>query len=123
MDRSDDRIESSRRALTVIGAPLEDGAGVAGTVMGPAALRTAGLIRILRDLGNEVDDRGDLRLEERVPEPVLMAGSARRVAARFPYPQGIRPINPGIRWNSFQWTDPLVRIVDGKTRNSPLIGA
>ena len=40
-----DRIESSRRALTVIGAPLEDGAGVAGTVMGPAALRTAGLIR------------------------------------------------------------------------------
>ena len=81
MDQSDDRIESSRRALTVIGAPLEDGAGVAGTVMGPAALRTAGLIRTLRDLGNEVDDRGDLRLEERVPEPVLMAGSARNIAS------------------------------------------
>jgi len=81
MDRSDDRIESSRRALTVIGAPLEDGAGVAGTVMGPAALRTAGLIRTLRDLGNEVDDRGDLRLEERVPEPVLMAGSARNIGS------------------------------------------
>ncbi len=81
MDRSDDPIESSRRALTIIGAPLEDGAGVAGTVMGPAALRTAGLIRTLRDLGNEVDDRGDLRLEERVPEPVLMAGSARNIAS------------------------------------------
>jgi len=49
--------------------------------MGPAALRTAGLIRTLRDLGNEVDDRGDLRLEERLPEPVLMAGSARNIAS------------------------------------------
>src|SRR6188474_522638 len=81
MDGSDQRSASPARILSVIGAPIEDGTSVPGTVMGPAALRTAGLIRTLRDLGNEVDDRGDLRLEERLPEPVLMAGSARNIAS------------------------------------------
>jgi arginase len=82
MDGSDQRSESPARILAVIGAPIEDAErALPGTVMGPAALRTAGLIRTLRDLGNEVDDRGDLRLEERVPEPVLMAGSARNIAS------------------------------------------
>jgi arginase len=66
--------------LSVIGAPIEDGASVPGTIMGPAALRTAGLIRTLRDLGHEVDDRGDLRLPEGTPEPVSIAGSLRNLA-------------------------------------------
>ena len=66
--------------LTVIGAPVEDGAGVPGTVMGPAALRTAGLIRTLRELGHEVDDHGDLRLDG-IPEPVSIAGSLRNLAS------------------------------------------
>jgi arginase len=66
--------------LSVIGAPIEDGAGVPGSVMGPAALRTAGLIRTLRDLGHEVDDRGDLRLQG-IPQPVSLAGGLRNLAS------------------------------------------
>ena len=63
--------------LSVIGAPIEDGAGVAGPLMGPAALRTAGLIRVLRDLGYAVEDQGDLT----PPEPAdPIAGNARNLA-------------------------------------------
>jgi arginase len=69
------------RILSVIGAPIEDGAGVPGSIMGPAALRTAGLIRTLRDLGHEVDDRGDLRLPDGTPEPVSIPGSLRNLAS------------------------------------------
>lgn len=47
------------RRIAVIGAPIEAGASEPGAVMGPAALRTAGLVRTLRDLGHAVDDRGD----------------------------------------------------------------
>lgn len=49
-----------RGIVTLLGAPLERGAGTAGTLMGPAALRTAGLPGILRDLGYQVRDEGDL---------------------------------------------------------------
>jgi len=72
---------ADQRVLSIIGAPIEDGTSVPGTVMGPAALRTAGLIRTLRELGHEVEDHGDLRLEERGPEPALAAGSARNIAS------------------------------------------
>jgi arginase len=80
MDGSDQRSESPARILAVIGAPIEDGTSVPGTVMGPAALRTAGLIRTLRDLGHEVEDNGDLALEQRMPEPAPAAGNARNMA-------------------------------------------
>jgi arginase len=79
MDGSDNR-KGQTRGLSVIGAPVEDGAGVPGTIMGPAALRTAGLIRTLRDLGHEIDDRGDLRLPDGICEPVPIAGSLRNLA-------------------------------------------
>jgi arginase len=72
---------ADQRILSIIGAPIEDGTSVPGTVMGPAALRTAGLIRTLRELGHEVEDSGDLRLEERGPEPALASGSARNIAS------------------------------------------
>ena len=49
-----------RRAITLLGAPIEAGAGVAGCAMGPAMLRTAGIARTLRDLGHDVVDLGDL---------------------------------------------------------------
>lgn len=80
MDGSDNR-RTQTSVLSVIGAPIEDGAGVPGTIMGPAALRTAGLIRTLRDLGYEVDDRGDLRLPDGTPQPVSIAGSLRNLAS------------------------------------------
>ncbi|HYA73672.1 MAG TPA: arginase [Roseiarcus sp.] len=50
------------RVLTILGAPVEDGAGLAGAAMGPAMLRVAGLARILAGLGYEVEDPGDLAL-------------------------------------------------------------
>ena len=47
------------RRIALIGAPIEVGTSEPGAVMGPAALRTAGLVRVLRDLGRAVDDQGD----------------------------------------------------------------
>jgi arginase len=79
MDGSDNR-KGQTSALSVIGAPIEDGADVPGTIMGPAALRTAGLVRTLRDLGHEIDDCGDLRLQDGILQPVAMAGSLRNLA-------------------------------------------
>ena len=48
------------QAVAVLGAPIEAGAGVPGPAMGPAMLRTAGIVTTLRDLGCDVEDRGDL---------------------------------------------------------------
>lgn len=48
------------RAITLIGAPIDDGNAQRGCLMGPDALRTAGLVRALRSLGHEVEDAGNL---------------------------------------------------------------
>jgi arginase len=57
-------IEMSRKDQThrigVLGAPIDIGASQRGTLMGPAALRTAGLLTLLESLGFEVRDHGDL---------------------------------------------------------------
>lgn len=42
----------------ILGAPVQDGAGRMGCEMGPSALRTAGLVGALRDLGHTVADLG-----------------------------------------------------------------
>lgn len=44
----------------LIGAPVEEGAGQRGCVMGPDAYRTAGLTDALTSLGHRVTDRGDV---------------------------------------------------------------
>jgi arginase len=46
--------------LSLIGAPTDIGAGDRGAVMGPEALRVAGLVEALRQHGAEVMDRGNL---------------------------------------------------------------
>jgi arginase len=46
--------------LSLIGAPTDIGAGDRGAVMGPEALRVAGLAEALRQHGAEVLDRGNL---------------------------------------------------------------
>lgn len=46
--------------IALLGAPVEVGASQRGTLMGPAALRTAGLGALLEDLGFAVEDHGDL---------------------------------------------------------------
>src|SRR5215831_1534295 len=48
------------RSIAVLGAPIDLGASQRGTLMGPAALRTAGLLTLLEGLGFDVTDHGDL---------------------------------------------------------------
>src|SRR5688500_12176059 len=56
------------RRLAILGAPVDLGASQPGAVMGPAALRTAGLVESLRELGHAVEDHGDLA----APPPLSM---------------------------------------------------
>lgn len=46
--------------IALLGVPVEIGASQPGTLMGPAALRTAGIARVLEQLGHAVEDHGDL---------------------------------------------------------------
>ena len=64
--------------VVVIGAPVDAGAGQRGAVMGPVALRLAGLVDGLRELGLAVEDWGDLA----VPAPVEVAGGLSEAQAR-----------------------------------------
>ena len=48
------------KKIAVLGAPIEIGASQRGTLMGPAALRTAGLLTVLEELDFTVEDHGDL---------------------------------------------------------------
>src|SRR6202012_2060258 len=52
------------RRIALLGAPIDMGASQRGTLMGPAALRTAGLFTVLESLGFEVRDYGDLRIDD-----------------------------------------------------------
>jgi arginase len=45
----------------ILGAPVQDGAGRLGCEMGPSALRTAGLVTTLTELGHEVEDLGTVQ--------------------------------------------------------------
>ena len=51
-----------KRKATVIGVPLDLGASKQGASGGPAAIRRAGVLKILEDLGLAVDDEGDLKI-------------------------------------------------------------
>jgi arginase len=53
------KLESTRR-IALLGVPIDLGASQRGTLMGPAALRTAGLLTLLESLDFEVSDYGDL---------------------------------------------------------------
>lgn len=46
--------------ISLLGIPLEAGNSVPGTLMGPAALRTAGIAAMLTGLGHAVRDYGDV---------------------------------------------------------------
>jgi arginase len=67
------------QAITVLGAPIEAGASVTGCAMGPAMLRTAGIVKALSDLGHGVRDRGDLAPAP-APHSPPPPGKARRFA-------------------------------------------
>ena len=52
------------KKVALLGAPIEIGASQRGTLMGPAALRTAGLLTLFDALGFAVADHGDLSIGE-----------------------------------------------------------
>lgn len=55
--------------IILIGAPIQTGASQAGCLMGPDAFRTAGLVKVLEDLGHTVKDHGNLIAEEIASTP------------------------------------------------------
>jgi arginase len=63
--------------VTIIGVPMDLGAGRRGVDMGPSAIRHAGLHEMLRRLGCEVEDAGD------VPVPVAESRVVREEDLRF----------------------------------------
>ena len=63
----------------LLGAPVQDGAGRLGCDMGPSALRAAGLMGALRELGYGVEDRGNI-----VPAPGRELSHANAAIKRLP---------------------------------------
>lgn len=61
---TDRTIWDRTRRIALLGAPIDMGASQRGTLMGPAALRTAGLATLLDSLGFDVDEYGDLSVAE-----------------------------------------------------------
>src|SRR6185369_10858352 len=59
-----DIVETSSPTVALLGVPVEIGASQRGTLMGPAALRTAGLLTVLDSLGLAVTDYGDLGVDD-----------------------------------------------------------
>jgi arginase len=55
--------ELQREKVSIIGFPMDLGAGRRGVDMGPSALRIAGLQSKLEKLGYEVTDTGDIKIE------------------------------------------------------------
>jgi arginase len=70
-------IRPLRGEVRLVGVPAERGAGTAGTLMGPSALRTAGLPGTLLDLGWSVVDLGDLSRPIDVDHGLAAADAAR----------------------------------------------
>lgn len=75
--------------LSVLGAPTQSGTYRRGCLMGPAALRTAGLIEMLAELGHVVAEDRDL-----VPDPVeiddALYAPAHQVGAMAGWTRAIR---------------------------------
>ena len=55
--------ELKREKVSIIGFPMDLGAGRRGVDMGPSALRIAGLQPKLEKLGYDVNDTGDIKIE------------------------------------------------------------
>lgn len=67
--------ENARIAL--LGVPVDVGASRRGTLMGPAALRTAGLGGVLEGLGYRVEDHGDILARDLTPTNDVPPDNAR----------------------------------------------
>ena len=65
------------KPITIIGAPLDLGAGRRGVDMGPSALRVADLSQFLMELGYEVQDVGDVPVS--IPRDIEIRGREKQV--------------------------------------------
>ena len=73
---------------SILGLPVESGAGRGGCLMGPDALRTAGLPQIIGELGYEVRDLGNLAPPV-VPPPVIGPDHLERLSETVAWTQSI----------------------------------
>jgi arginase len=55
------RLLGKGRRVSIIGAPINYGAGLAGVDLGPAAMRIAGLVHCIEKQGYKVNDLGDIK--------------------------------------------------------------
>ena len=60
--------EANAARIALLGVPIEIGASQLGTLMGPDALRTAGIGRILDQLGFAVEDHGNMARPDVAPD-------------------------------------------------------
>ena len=67
--------------VRLIGAPVQAGTSAGGCLMGPAALRTAGLEQQLASLGHAVEDQGDVTPVQANPPEAAMPRNWREIAA------------------------------------------
>ncbi len=68
------RLPGAGRRVSIIGVPCGFGASVAGVDLGPAAMRVARLNQRIAQLGYEVRDLGDIRVE--CPKPLAVKTNA-----------------------------------------------
>jgi arginase len=64
--------QPTRGEIALLGIPFDLGAGQRGSVMGPTALRIAGMAEGLRDLDYTVTDHGDLPMPKAAPHDFAM---------------------------------------------------
>src|SRR5437868_3155832 len=69
--------DAKKPDIALLGIPIEIGASQAGTLMGPDALRTAGIARLLDQLGFAVQDHGDLAIGAITSDPSPPPASAK----------------------------------------------
>ncbi len=67
--------------MSLLGVPLHFGQSMAGVDLGPGAIRVAGLVERITQLGYEVNDRGDLPIER--PRLVPAAGEKLKYLAEI----------------------------------------
>lgn len=54
--------------VRLIGVAFDKGAGTPGVALGPAALRYAGIVKRLENIGYKVEDIGDITIDNNLPE-------------------------------------------------------
>ncbi|MDI1262347.1 MAG: arginase [bacterium] len=74
--------DTSPPRIALLGIPIEVGASQPGTLMGPDALRTAGIGRILEQLGFAVEDHGNIAKPEGI-RPDIVAGTDAPANAKY----------------------------------------